>query len=289
MSTTEQTSARHTVPTVADEPFTAARADAEALAQLTEHERHDVAIVLGSGWTPVADALGRPEREVGFAALPHFPRPTVAGHAGSIRSVIVGSRRVLVLSGRVHLYEGLAPARVVHPVRTAVLAGCKIVVLTNAAGSLRPDLPVGAPVLIADHLNLSGQNPLTAGPPPEPYPERFCDLSDAYSARLRAVAREVDPSLPEGVYAALLGPSYETPAEIRMLRTLGADLVGMSTALETIAAVHLGAEVLGLALVTNLAAGLAPERLDHAEVLAALTQASERLGILIRQVVDRLP
>lgn len=272
-----------------DEPFAAAQADADALKRLTGHDTHDVAVVLGSGWTAVAEAFGTPDRELPFAGLPNFPTPTVTGHVGAIRSVVVGSHRVLVFSGRLHLYEGLPAERVTHPVRTAVLAGCRVVVLTNAAGSLRPDLRVGSPVLIADHLNLTARNPLAAPAPPPPHPERFCDLSDAYSSRLRVLAREVDPSLTEGVYAALLGPSYETPAEIRMLRGLGADLVGMSTALETIAAVHLGAEVLGLALVTNLAAGLQPTPLAHAEVLAAVAGAGDRLGGLIRRFLEHLP
>jgi purine-nucleoside phosphorylase len=217
-----------------------------------------------------------------------FPPPAVAGHAGTISSVAVGGHAVLVLAGRAHLYEGHPPASVVHGVRTAVLAGCRTVVLTNAAGSLRADLPVGRPVLISDHLNLTGTSPLLGPAPPDPYPARFVDLSDAYSARLRVLARSVDPSLPEGVYAALLGGAYETPAEIRMLLELGADLVGMSTALETIAAVHLGAEVLGLSLVTNLAAGLAASPLDHVEVLAAGASAAASLGELLRAIIERI-
>jgi purine-nucleoside phosphorylase len=177
---------------------------------------------------------------------------------------------------------------VVHAVRTVVMAGCRVVVLTNAAGSLRPEWPVGSPVLIADHLNLTGHSPMVGPPPPDHLPARFADLTDAYSARLRAIAREVEPSLHEGVYAALLGGSYETPAEIRMLRTMGADLVGMSTALEAIAAVHLGAEVLGLSLVTNLAAGLSAGALDHREVLAAGAGAAAGIGRLLRSIVEGL-
>lgn len=272
----------------ATEPFDRAHADAERLAHLTHQPHHDVAVVLGSGWTPVADALGVADAVVPFAELAGFPPPTVAGHAGTVRSVPVGRSRVLVMSGRVHLYEGHDPARVVHAVRTAVFAGCRTVVLTNAAGSLRAELPIGGPVLISDHLNLTGRNPLTGPPPPEPLPARFCDMTGAYSPRLRELARAVDPTLPEGVYAALLGPSYETPAEIRMLQTLGADLVGMSTALEAIAAVHLGAEVLGVTLVTNLAAGLQGVPLDHKEVLAAGAGAGGRLGDLLRGVIQKL-
>ena len=271
-----------------DTPFELARRDASAIASLTGVERHDVAVVLGSGWTPIADALGPADRQVAFTDLSGFPPPTVVGHAGAVRSTTVGDHRVLIFAGRVHLYEGHDPFTVVHGVRTAVLAGCRAIVLTNAAGSLRAELGVGQPVLIADHLNLTGRNPLAGPPPPEPHASRFVDVSDAYSSRLRALAREVDPALPEGVYAGLLGPSYETPAEIRMLRTMGADLVGMSTVLETIAARHLGAEVLGITLVTNLAAGLSPTPLAHEEVVAAGRQNMDRVADLLRGVIERM-
>jgi purine-nucleoside phosphorylase len=160
-----------------------------------------------------------------------------------------------------------------------------VLVLTNAAGGIRAGYQVGQPVLISDHLNLTARSPLTGAPPPDGYPSRFVDLTDLYSARLRALARMADPGLAEGVYAALPGPHYETPAEIRMLRTLGADLVGMSTALEAIAARHLGAEVLGISLVSNLAAGLAPHGLDHAEVTAAGQAAAARMGTLLNGIL----
>jgi purine-nucleoside phosphorylase len=186
-----------------------------------------------------------------------------------------------VFLGRVHLYEGHGPATVVHGVRTAVAAGCQVVVLTNAAGGIRAGYQVGQPVLIRDHLNLTGRSPLGGPPPPDGYPPRFTDLTDLYSARLRALAARADEGLAEGVYAALPGPHYETPAEIRMLRTLGADLVGMSTVLEAIAARHLGAEVLAISLVSNLAAGLAAHGLDHTEVVAAGQAAAGRMGSLL--------
>jgi len=253
---------------------------AAALAAATGVDRHDVAVVLGSGWVPAADALGRPAAELAVTDLPGFLPPAVAGHAGRVRSVEVSGRRVLVLLGRTHLYEGRGVEAVVHGVRTAVAAGCRVVVLTNAAGGLRPGLAVGQPVLIADHLNLTGRSPLV-GPD-------FVDLTDLYTVHLRALAREVDPSLQEGVYAAMPGPHYETPAEIRMLHTLGADLVGMSTALEAIAARAAGAEVLAVSLVTNLAAGMTGAPLDHAEVLAAGAGAAERMGGLLREVIRRL-
>lgn len=255
-------------------------AAAAALAAATGVDRHDVAVVLGSGWVPAADALGTATVELSATDLPGFPPPEVPGHAGRVRSVEVGRRRVLVLLGRTHLYEGRGVAAVAHGVRTAVAAGAGVVVLTNAAGGVRPGLSVGQPVLIADHLNLTGASPLF-GP-------HFADLTDLYAVRLRALARQVDPTLEEGVYAALPGPHYETPAEIQMLRTLGADLVGMSTVLEAIAARAAGAEVLAVSLVTNPAAGLTGEPLDHTEVLAAGAAAAERMGSLLAQVVNRL-
>ena len=190
--------------------------------------------------------------------------------------------------GRTHLYEGHSPAAVVHGVRTAIAAGCRVIVLTNAAGGIDPGYQVGQAVLIRDHLNLTGRSPLSGPPPPEGYPSRFTDLTGLYSARLRALARAADSRLAEGVYAALPGPHYETPAEISMLRTLGADLVGMSTALEAIAARHLGAEVLGISLVTNPAAGLAAHGLDHAEVVAAGKAAAGRMGALLARVLPQI-
>ena len=257
-----------------------ATAAARRLGEATGVERHDVAVVLGSGWLPAADALGPATAEVATGDLPGFAPPTVAGHAGRVRSVVVGDRRALVLLGRTHLYEGRGVAAVVHGVRTAVAAGARVVVLTNAAGGLRPEWAPGQPVLVADHLNLTGCSPLV-GP-------RFVDLTDLYAARLRRLVRSVAPDLPEGVYAALPGPHYETPAEIRMLATLGADLVGMSTALEAIAARAAGAEVLAVSLVTNLAAGVGAAPLDHAEVLAAGQGAARSTGLLLREVLARL-
>jgi purine-nucleoside phosphorylase len=262
------------------DPYAAAAASAARLAERTGHAAHDAAVVLGSGWAQAADALG-PGTELPLADLGGFPPPTVPGHVPVVRSVRAGPLRVLVFLGRTHLYEGHPVATVVHGVRTAVAAGCRVIVLTNAAGGINANYRPGQPVLISDHLNLTGRSPLTGPPPPDGYPSRFTDLTDLYSRRLRAVARAADPALAEGVYAALPGPHYETPAEIRMLRALGADLVGMSTALEAIAARHLGAEVLAISLVTNLAAGLAPAELDHAEVTAAGQAAAARMGALL--------
>jgi purine-nucleoside phosphorylase len=270
----------------AAEPFAAAAASAELLARRTGVASHDIAVVLGSGWASAAAAIGDAVAEIPVAELGGFPPPTVAGHAGVVRSVRAGQARVLVFLGRAHLYEGHSPATVVHGVRTAIAAGCRVIVLTNAAGGIG-DFGVGQPVLISDHLNLTGRSPLDGPLPPGEYPGRFADLTEAYSARLRGLAREADPDLPEGVYAGLPGPHYETPAEIRMLRSLGADLVGMSTVLETIAARHLGAEVLGISLVTNPAAGLGGQELSHADVVAAGKAAAGRVGALLASILPR--
>jgi purine-nucleoside phosphorylase len=273
-----------------DDPWVLVGAAAEAIAERTGVDRHDVLVVLGSGWTPAADRFGTTTAEIPVGELPGFPSVGVAGHAGVLRSVEAeGGARILALLGRVHAYEGHPLDTVVHGVRSAVRAGCHTVVLTNAAGGLRDGMHVGQPVLISDHLNLTARSPLTGPAAPDALGlPRFVDLTEAYSARLRGLAREVDPSLEEGVYAGLPGPQYETPAEIRMLQTLGADLVGMSTVHEVIAARHVGAEVLALSLVTNLAAGLGDRDLDHADVLEAGRASAEAMGDLLAQVVARL-
>jgi len=272
------------------DPFAAAEASASALAQRTAQPRHEIAVVLGSGWAPAADALGAVIAEVPLDELGGFPAPAVAGHVAAVRSVSLGGIPVLVFLGRVHLYEGHSPAAVVHGVRTAIAAGCGTVILTNAAGGIRAGLRPGQPVLISDQLNLTGSSPL-AGLPADGQPDQplFADMTEAYSPRLRALARATDPTLEEGVYAAMLGPQYETPAEIRMLRAMGADLVGMSTALEAIAARHLGAEVLGVSLVTNVAAGLSEQKLDHQDVLSTGRDAAAALGPLLAAILAEVP
>jgi purine-nucleoside phosphorylase len=272
----------------AAEPFAAAEKAAEELVRRTG-ARPEVAVVLGSGWGLAADALGPAEAECSMADLPGFPQPTVPGHGGTVRTILVGGRQVLVLLGRSHLYEGLSPARVVHAVRTAIIAGASVVVLTNAAGAIDPALQPGNIVLIRDHLNMTAESPMSGPEPPAPYRPRFVDLTDLYAADLRAVATSADGTLLQGVYAGLRGPHYETPAEILMLQLAGADLVGMSTVLEAIAARHLGAAVLGLSLVTNLAAGVSPQPIAHAEVLAAGEAAVPRLGRLLTDLLPRLP
>ena len=273
-----------TAPDAASSAATEAAADAASSAAARIRAAsgvplHDVAVVLGSGWRLAADRLGEAGARMHAGEL-GLPAPAVAGHAGEVRSVrMPDGRAALAFLGRVHAYEGHDLSAVVAGVRAACAAGCSTVVLTNAAGGLREGLTVGQPVLVADHLNLTGRSPLV-GP-------RFVDLTDLYSARLRARARDARPELVEGVYAGLPGPHYETPAEIRMLRTLGADLVGMSTVHEAIAARAEGAEVLGLSLVTNLAAGLGPT-LDHGDVLAAGTAAAEQMGTLLADVITAL-
>jgi purine-nucleoside phosphorylase len=253
---------------------------AQVIAERTGIGEHDVAIVLGSGWSPAVAALGSPTAALPQAELPGFTPPSALGHTGDFLSVRIGEHRVLVFVGRVHAYEGHDLRHVVHPVRTARAAGARVMVLTNAAGGLRPDMAIGQPVLISDHLNLTARSPLVGA--------QFVDLTDAYAPRLRKLARDTDPELAEGVYAALPGPHYETPAEIRMLRMLGADLVGMSTVHETIAARAAGAEVLGVSLVTNMAAGITGEPLSHAEVLAAGAASATRMGSLLADVIARL-
>jgi purine-nucleoside phosphorylase len=261
------------------DPLTLARDAAAQLAERSGVEQHDVALVLGSGWVPAIEGLGRTVAEVQVTELAGFLPPAVEGHAGRVRSLDVDGVRLLCFLGRTHFYEGRGVDAVVHGVRVAAAAGCRTVVLTNACGGLRAGMRVGDPVLISDHLNLTWRTPLVGA--------RFVDLSEVYSRRLRDVVREIDPSITEGVYAMFPGPQYETPAEVRMAGVLGADLVGMSTVLEAIAARAEGCEVLGISLVTNLAAGLG-ESLDHEEVLAAGRAAAERMGKLLAQLVPRL-
>ncbi len=261
--------------------FTELAADAAAvLRDLTGVPSHDVALVLGSGWVPAADALGEVTAEISTTDLPGFSAPVVAGHAGKVRSVRSGDTNLLVFLGRTHLYEGLGVRPVVHPVRTAAAAGCRVVVLTNGCGGLDSSWSPGTPVLISDHVNLTATSPLEGA--------TFVDLTDLYSSRLRTLCHEVDPTLGEGVYVQLPGPHYETPAEIAMVRTIGGDLVGMSTTLEAIAAREAGLEVLGISLVTNLAAGITGEPLDHQEVLATGQTAASRMGDLLATIVARL-
>ena len=255
---------------------------ADQLAQLTGVDHHDIALVLGSGWLPAVEALssgdgGELTAEIATTDLPGFSAAAVAGHSGRIRSVRSGDRQLLVFLSRTHYYEGKGVAAVVHPVRTAAAAGCRAIVLTNGCGGLNLAWSPGTPVLIRDHINLTARSPIEGA--------HFVDLTDLYSSRLRTMCREIDPSLDEGVYVQFPGPHYETPAEIEMVRRIGGDLVGMSTTLEAIAAREAGLEVLGISLVTNLAAGISGEPLDHAEVLEAGKAAASRMGDLLTRIV----
>lgn len=260
---------------------TALAAEAAArLAELTGVEKHDIALVMGSGWLPAVDALGEATAEVATTDLPGFAPPAVEGHAGKIRSVRAADKQLLVFLGRTHFYEGLGVAAVVHGVRMAAAAGCRTVVLTNGCGGLKETWQPGTPVLIKDHINLTATSPIEGA--------NFVDLTDLYSSRLRELCKQVDKSLDEGVYVQFPGPHYETPAEIGMVRAIGGDLVGMSTTLEAIAAREAGLEVLGISLVTNLAAGITGEPLNHEEVLAAGKAAATRMGELLGQIVPRI-
>ena len=263
-----------------ENPYDLAASAAERLAELTGVERHDVALVLGSGWLPAVDALGTATAEIDTTDLPGFSAAAVAGHAGKIRSIDAGDRQLLVFLSRTHYYEGKGVAAVVHGVRTAARAGCRAIVLTNGCGGLKPTWTPGTPVLISDHINLTGRSPIVGA--------NFVDLTDLYSSRLRALCHEVDPTLDEGVYVQFPGPHYETPAEVRMAGVIGGTLVGMSTTLEAIAAREAGMEVLGISLVTNLAAGISDQPLNHAEVLEAGRAAATRMGELLGRIVPRI-
>jgi purine-nucleoside phosphorylase len=251
-------------------------------------DHHDVLLVLGSGLSGVAELLGGEEDWVPLDTLPFFPPYTAAGHRAHGWSVELAGRRLLVLGGRSHLYEGLEPAEVVHPLRTAIAAGCSTVILTAAAGGIRDDLGPGTVMVIEDYLNLTGRSPLQGA--------NFVDMVDAYSPALRALAATTpDPGAAEalaerpGVYAQLPGPQFETPAEIRMLQSLGADVVGMSLALETIAARAAGVDVLGLALVTNPAAAAEAPLSELAAIAAVGTAAAPAVAEIVRHVVGSLP
>ena len=263
------------------DPYALGKVAGAAILERFSITQLDVAFVLGSGWSAAADDLGRPLGSCELTELPGFAQPTVIGHGGALRIVSTPTSKIAaIFTGRTHLYEGVGVDQVVHGVRTAVAAGASVIVLTNGCGGLNPDWPPGTTVLIRDHINLTGKSPLLGA--------RFIDLSMAYSARLRDLARSIDPGLPEGVYVQFGGPQFETPAEIRMAGVLGGDLVGMSTTLETVAARELGAEVLGISLVTNLAAGISPQPLSHEEVLAAGQEAAPRLRRLLAGIAAAL-
>lgn len=249
-----------------------------------------IAVVLGSGLggfaSELADAVSVP-----YSEIPGWPRSTAVGHAGKLVAGSLAGVPAVALAGRAHLYEGYTASRVTYAMRVLHLLGVETVLLTNAAGGINPAYSQGTLVLISDHINLQGTNPL-AGANEEDFGPRFPDMSEAYPEHLRAIAREAAGSLgidlTEGVYAGMLGPSYETPAEIRFLRTIGADLVGMSTVAEVIVANHMGMGVLAISCVTNMAAGLEPGRIDHADVLETGQRVQDTLVRLLKAVVPRV-
>jgi purine-nucleoside phosphorylase len=264
-------------------------AAAASIAQRLEGFQPRVAIVLGSGLGSLADQI-QDARRIPYADIPGFPAVRVAGHAGELVAGTVTGVPVVAQNGRFHMYEGHAPNVVALPVRVFHRLGVRTVIITNAAGGLRPGFRPGMLMLIADHVNLTWRNPLTG--PVEPGEERFPDMSDAYDRELRALAREVarEAKIPleEGVYAGLLGPSYETPAEIRMLQRLGADAVGMSTVLEVVVARARAMSCLGFSMITNIAAGLSSMKVSHEEVLTTAQRVAGQLATLITGVVRRL-
>jgi purine-nucleoside phosphorylase len=250
----------------------------------------DAAVVLGSGLGAFADGL-EASVSLAYERIPYWPGTEVAGHAGRIVAGRVGDRKVAVLSGRAHAYEGRHLRDVTFGIRVLGLLGTPVLILTNSAGGIRRRLPAGSLVVLDDHVNAAGLNPL-AGPHDDRFGPRFPDMSEVYSRRLRELADAAGVALgiptPHGIYAWVVGPSYETPAEIAALRTIGADLVGMSTVPEAIVARHMGIEVLGISCVANAAAGLAPRPLEHREVLAAAGQAAPQCAALVSAVIARL-
>jgi purine-nucleoside phosphorylase len=263
------------------DPFEIASQAATEIAEHTGVESHDIALTLGSGWAKAADLIGTTTATVPASEIIGFSAPALAGHVGTLRSILLPSgKRALVIGARTHYYEGHGVRRVVHSVRTAAATGAKIMILTNGAGGIRETWKPGTPVLISDHINLTANSPLEGA--------TFVDLTDLYSARLRALARTVDPSLDDGVYVQFRGPHYETPAEVQMAKTIGGHIVGMSTALEAIAARQSGMEILGMSLITNLAAGIQKTPLSHAEVIQAGKDAEPVISALLAKIVELL-
>jgi purine-nucleoside phosphorylase len=262
-------------------PTAVAQLAAAEIARRTGVDGHDIALTLGSGWGRAAERLGETVARVPAEEIPGFSASGIPGHSGTLTSVrLPNGLHALVIGARTHFYEGKGVRRVVHSVRTAAAAGARVMVLTNGAGGIDPSWTPGTPVLISDHINLTAASPLEGA--------TFIDVTDLYAKRLRALAREVDPSLDEGVYVQFRGPQFETPAEVRMAKTIGGTIVGMSTALEAIAAREAGVEVFGISLITNLAAGISDSPLNHEEVLEAGRNAEDRLADLLSRIVQRI-
>ncbi len=271
----------HPLDDPAADPFAIAATAAAEIAERTGVERHDIALTLGSGWGRAADLIGETTATIPADEITGFSKPALEGHVGTLRSVLLPSgKRALVIGARTHYYEGHGVRRVVHSVRTAAATGASIMILTNGAGGIRETWKPGTPVLISDHINLTADSPLEGA--------TFIDLTDLYSRRLRDVAKGVDPSLDDGVYTQFRGPHYETPAEVQMAKAIGGHIVGMSTALEAIAARQAGMEILGLSLITNLAAGIQKSPLSHREVIEAGRDAEPVISALLARIVAEL-
>jgi purine-nucleoside phosphorylase len=263
------------------DPFEIAARAAQDIARLTGVEHHDIALTLGSGWGKAAELIGETTAQFAATEVTGFSKPALEGHVGTLRSVITPrGKHVLVIGARTHFYEGHGPRRVVHSVRTAAATGARTMVLTNGAGGIRHTWKPGTPVLISDHINLTGASPLEGA--------TFIDLTDLYSLRLRDLARTIDASLDEGVYCQFRGPQYETPAEVQMAKIIGGHIVGMSTALEAIAARQAGMELLGLSLITNMAAGIQTTPLSHQEVIEAGREAEPVISSLLARVIGAM-
>jgi purine-nucleoside phosphorylase len=271
----------HPLDDATTDPRAVAATAAAEIALKTGVERHDIALTLGSGWGRAADLIGETTATIPAHEITGFSKPALEGHSGTLRSILLPSgKRALVIGARTHYYEGHGVRRVVHSVRTAAAAGARTMILTNGAGGIRESWTPGTPVLISDHINLTADSPLEGA--------TFVDLTDLYSARLRAIARGIDPTLDEGVYVQNRGPHYETPAEVQMAKSIGGHIVGMSTALEAIAAREAGMEVLGMSLITNLAAGISATPLSHAEVIEAGAAAEPVISALLARIVAAL-
>ncbi|MGG7509570.1 purine-nucleoside phosphorylase [Plantibacter sp. YIM 135249] len=263
------------------DPFEIAREAAGQIAEKTGVERHDIALTLGSGWGKAADLIGETTATISATEIVGFSKPALDGHVGTLRSILLpNGKRALVIGARTHYYENHGVRRVVHSVRTAAAAGAKVMILTNGAGGIKEHWKPGTPVLISDHINLTADSPLEGA--------TFIDLTDLYASRLRDVAKSIAPELDEGVYTQFRGPHYETPAEVQMAKAIGGHIVGMSTALEAIAARQAGMEILGMSLITNLAAGIQKTPLSHAEVIEAGQNAEAVIGELLAKIVAAL-
>jgi len=274
-------STTHPLDAPSADPFAIAAQAAADIAEKTGVEHHDIALTLGSGWAKAADLIGETTATVPATEITGFSKPALEGHVGTLRSVLLPSgKRALVIGARTHYYENHGVRRVVHSVRTAAATGATTMILTNGAGGIRETWKPGTPVLISDHINLTSDSPLEGA--------TFIDLTDLYTKRLRDVARSVSPELDEGVYVQFRGPHYETPAEVQMAKAIGGHIVGMSTALEAIAARQAGMEILGLSLITNLAAGISPNALSHEEVIESGREAEATISAMLAKIVAEL-